>query len=567
MKKFLSILMACLILSFSFAGASFASEQETATVTVVEDTYTRMGNKAGLNFNGEYVGIASGLTAYLKFDISTLRTDMNGKDAKYTLQFTTTADKTNGTGSLIYIYGITGIEWKEDELTYNSANSTGLDTDITNKIGEISVVGKSATFTVDVTDYIKTVPTDTNIITIKLQNKETTGTVLLASKDTDPAVPATLTATRTYAEGTEAVFDEINIPAGATENITLPESGSIYGSKLIWSSSHPEVISADGTVTRQSGEVIVNLTATYEGYENIQKSFEVIVPKAGDETKKTADVTEDTHTRSEANQYVVQGNDMLVVDSSRTTYLKFNVTELKTAMNGKDAKYKLQFTSHNSENKAEGTVYVYGISGTNRTGWSDSSLTHNLALTNGLHEDTSNLLGEVYVLGKNATFTVDVTDYILSIPEDGIATLKIQNNVANAPVIVLQSSESAVSDAAKPKLIAERTYIDDYTGGINPKIYVNGKTATSLGEGVATARVAFVGNDVTDAPKGTLILALYNGEIFEEMKSVSLDFSDEFVNDMSVSLDVPSGEGYSVKAFLLSGFDTLVPLTECEELR
>ena len=307
MKKFLSILMACLILSFSFAGASFASEQETATVTVVEDTYTRMGNKAGLNFNGEYVGIASGLTAYLKFDISTLRTDMNGKDAKYTLQFTTTADNTNGTGSLIYIYGITGIEWKEDELTYNSANSTGLDTDITNKIGEISVVGKSATFTVDVTDYIKTVPTDTNIITIKLQNKETTGTVLLASKDTDPAVPATLT--------------------------------------------------------------------------------------------------------------------------------------------------------------------------------------------------------------------------------------------------------------------AERTYTDDYTGGINPKMYMNGKIATELRAGVATARVAFVGNDVTDAPKGTLILALYNGNALEDIESTSLDFSDEFVNDMSVSLDVPSGEGYSVKAFLLSGFDTLVPLTECEELR
>ena len=47
----------------------------------------------------------------------------------------------------------------------------------------------------------------------------------------------------------------------------------------------------------------------------------------------------------------------------------------------------------------------------------------------------------------------------------------------------------------------------------NIKIDVkNGNVATELSEGVATARVAFVGSDVTDAPKGTLVLALYKGE-------------------------------------------------------
>ena len=274
----------------------------------------------------------------------------------------------------------------------------------------------------------------------------------------------------------------------------------------------------------------------------------------------TVTVSEDTFTRSGANQYAVQGTSMLVVDSSRTTYLKFNVSGLKSAMNGKDAKYKLQFTSHNTENKAAGTVYVYGISGANRTGWSDSELTHNIALTNGMHEDTSNLLGEVYVSGKNATFTVDVTDYILSIPEDGIATLKIQNTASDAPVIVLQSSESAISEEAKPKLTAERAYTDDYTGGINPKIYLNGKIADSISEGVATARVAFVGENNTPS-EGTLILALYNGERFERAAWTSLNFSNEFVNDMSVSLDVPSGSGYAVRAFTWNNIASITPLT------
>ena len=565
MKKFLSILMACLILSFSFAGASFASENETATVTASEDTYTRTGNNGGKNFNGEYVGIASGLTTYLKFDISTLRTDMNGKDAKYTLQFTTTADKTNGTGSLVYIYGITGIEWKESELTYDSANSTGLDSDITNKIGEISVVGRSTPFTVDVTDYILSVPADTNIITIKLQNKEATGTVLLASKDTTPAVPATITATRTYAETTDAVFENISVPSVVRESIELPTVGAVYGSSLSWSSSHPEVIATDGTVTRQDRDAIVTLTVTNIDNTELTKSFEVTVPKAGTETASTVTVSEDAFTRTGSNGGTVQDKNALCVSSGRTVYFKFDITELKTAMSGKDAKYTLEFATNSDRTNATGeTVQVYGITGKD---WKESELTYDIAARDGLDTDVANKIAEISVVGKDTTFTVDVTDFIMSVPTDtNIVTIKLENKIDGAQGAVLLVSKEANS-ASAATLTAERTYTDDYTGGINPKMYMNGKIATELRAGVATARVAFVGNDVTDAPKGTLILALYNGNALEDIESTSLDFSDEFVNDMSVSLDVPGGEGYSVKAFLLSGFDTLVPLTGCEELR
>ena len=568
MKKILCILMACLIFSLSLTGVSFAEETGTSeTTTVLADTFTRTGIYGGTNYGSDILVIdAAGRKTYFKFDISTLRTAMGGKDAKYTLQFATNGDNNNRSATDAYIYGITGIDWAEDKLTYDLAVDLGLDTNVSNKIGEITLLGKNTTFTVDVTDYIQSLPETTNEITIKFEGKADTGIAVLASKEKVPASAATITATRTYAEGTEAVFDGINIPLGATENITLPTVGSVYGSSISWSSSHPNVIGADGTVTRQSGEVVVTLTAIDNDYSDNRKSFDVIVPAAEEETKAVIDVAEDTVTRSGANQYAVQGSNILVVDSSRTTYLKFNVSKLRKTMNGKDAKYKLQFTSHNTENKKAGTIYVYGISGANRTGWSDDTLTHYLASTNGLHDDVSNLLGKVYVSGKNVTFTVDVTDYILSIPEDGIATLKIQNTATDAAVIVLQSSESAVSDAARPKLIAERTYTDDYSGGINPKIYVNGNVATELSEGVATARVAFVGSDVTDAPKGTLVLALYNGDALKDIEFTSMTFSQNYVNDMSVSLDIPSGEDYSVRAFLLSDFDTLVPLTEYAEV-
>ncbi|MBQ7573888.1 MAG: hypothetical protein IJT23_06475, partial [Clostridia bacterium] len=158
-------------------------------------------------------------------------------------------------------------------------------------------------------------------------------------------------------------------------------------------------------------------------------------------------------------------------------------------------------------------------------------------------------------------FTVDVTDYILSIPEDGIATLKIQNTASDAPVIVLQSSESAISDEAKPKLIAERTYTDDYSGGLTPTIYINGKMANSISEGVAAARVAFIGDSQTPQ-KGTLALALYNGGRFEKVALTSMDFSKELVNDMSVSLNVPSGSGYALRAFIWDDLYNIEPLAD-----
>ncbi len=63
-----------------------------------------------------------------------------------------------------------------------------------------------------------------------------------------------------------ADLNEINLPAAALSDIALPASGSL-GTVFSWSSDHPEVIGADGTVSRPQRDTVVTLTvtATYQG--------------------------------------------------------------------------------------------------------------------------------------------------------------------------------------------------------------------------------------------------------------------------------------------------------------
>lgn len=79
-------------------------------------------------------------------------------------------------------------------------------------------------------------------------------------------------------------LNRITLPASATSDIVLPLIG-VNKSVISWHSSHPEVIGTDGTVKRQSAEVIVTLTATATLFEkNLQKTFTVRVPEAASKT-------------------------------------------------------------------------------------------------------------------------------------------------------------------------------------------------------------------------------------------------------------------------------------------
>ena len=540
-----------------------AGDVMTASDYPVDDIYTRIGAHAGNLMQGMLAtGASGGFITYIKFDVSNIRNTLNYKDAKYTLQL---KSRTDNKGGLINVYGISGsdrYDWSDsaDEpnpLTFNLSNEKGMNKDFTNKIGEINLGAGEGIYTIDVTDYINSVIELDNIGTIKLQNPECTNTVVFYdSEDTTEANRPVLIAERTYKEVDYDIFDGIEVPKAATENLRLPTL-SLTDEEISWSSSNPEIIAIDGTVTRQAEEAIVTLTVSGEGKT---KSFDVVVPKADDAGTATAAVLEDVLVRTNntdnwggVEQFWVRGDD--------ASYLKFNVKDLRTAMNGKDAKYTLSVTSRNDS--ATGVVNVYGISGENRTAWSEKELTYNDTITNGMSEDVSCLLGSIDVTVPGYVYTVDVTDYIMSVPEDGIATIKFKNTEA-ASEIRFWSRENK---PAATTLTATRTYEDDYSNGLNPVVYVNGKASEALSAGVATARVAFVNNGVTAEDKATLVFALYNGSELKNVKTVSMNFVEAYVNDMSVNIDVPEGDGYSVKAFLVSGADSISPLTQCVEIK
>ena len=74
--------------------------------------------------------------------------------------------------------------------------------------------------------------------------------------------------------------DAIDLGIGATvkEDLTLPLEGD-FGTNFVWSSSHPEVISTTGKVTRQdeSVTVILTVTAQFEG-QSYSREFAAYVP-------------------------------------------------------------------------------------------------------------------------------------------------------------------------------------------------------------------------------------------------------------------------------------------------
>lgn len=79
----------------------------------------------------------------------------------------------------------------------------------------------------------------------------------------------------------QADLDALNIPSEVQNNMTLPSKGA-SGSDITWKSSNPDVISADGKVTRpdigeKNAKVTLTAAASYAGGKAVTKTFEVTV--------------------------------------------------------------------------------------------------------------------------------------------------------------------------------------------------------------------------------------------------------------------------------------------------
>ena len=90
-----------------------------------------------------------------------------------------------------------------------------------------------------------------------------------------------------YSSDDKARFDiaALDMPKDyilTTDKLSLPSTGSVYGSKLTWTSSDTSVISLDGTVTKPSTktEVVLTVTADFEGKKSVQTFIYLVNAKS-----------------------------------------------------------------------------------------------------------------------------------------------------------------------------------------------------------------------------------------------------------------------------------------------
>lgn len=75
--------------------------------------------------------------------------------------------------------------------------------------------------------------------------------------------------------------EALTLPSTVQQNLNLPATGASEYTSISWESSAPDVIAADGTVTRPSEDTEVTLTATLTlGNVSDSKQFTVTVPKS-----------------------------------------------------------------------------------------------------------------------------------------------------------------------------------------------------------------------------------------------------------------------------------------------
>lgn len=79
---------------------------------------------------------------------------------------------------------------------------------------------------------------------------------------------------------TVMAVDKLTVASTAMDDLTLPTEG-IFGTKISWTSSNPDIIATDGTVTKPKEDTTVTLTATFanNGYTQ-KKSYDVTVNAA-----------------------------------------------------------------------------------------------------------------------------------------------------------------------------------------------------------------------------------------------------------------------------------------------
>lgn len=114
----------------------------------------------------------------------------------------------------------------------------------------------------------------------------------------------------------DEALNAIVLPTEARTDLVLPAKAN--GSSVAWTSSHPEVIAADGTMVAPEQSVEVTLTASLSGNT---RTFKVSVPARDIEKNMLASYVFDTEKTVDGKRYVADasgnGNDLQVLGSAK----------------------------------------------------------------------------------------------------------------------------------------------------------------------------------------------------------------------------------------------------------
>ncbi|MGN1115279.1 MAG: DNRLRE domain-containing protein [Candidatus Ornithomonoglobus sp.] len=306
MKKAVSLILSAVLAAGTIPcvmAAENDNQENIVTVSVAADTYVQSG-KANDNF-GSDTQILALAKDEVSSRISLLQFDLNGAvDGNYIVKkaelgITVPSKTVNNSETDLYegegrptatnpnnnqAYDIYTIEsgWSENDITWNTASeildNKELLVNQTERPNVSTYVNDSIPHYTDITDSVNAVlqSDEDDILSIAIYTsyagKQTYG-LAAYSKEADvpeafkPHIKLTLEsnpntlAAQDAAAVVQPEYDAIN------GKITLPDTGSLNGSLISWSSSNEAVIAADGTVTKPSWrteEVVMTASVTNE---------------------------------------------------------------------------------------------------------------------------------------------------------------------------------------------------------------------------------------------------------------------------------------------------------------
>lgn len=354
-------------------------------------------------------------------------------------------------------------------------------------------------------------------------------------------------------EAVKADADALSI-SGVITKAHMDEmvSAGMNGTAIAWSTSRPEIIAPDGTVTRPAEDTVVDITAAVSrGSASETRSFTVLAAKAAEHDK--------LETSSDAYAYVRKGRGVywktdIVIDPSTDTsndrhgYISFKVDP--GAFGGDDVKYSLKLPRTSSDGDETSVIEVHAVPN-DMIPYIDNSLNYEMAQATGLY-DINNIIASPTLIRGTDNY-VDVTDYVKSQindpdvwkNEDGTIDVAFKLSHCTGKAIIIEGASSA--------LVAERSFAES---NVAVRTLDENGNETSSPEGAVTAKANVFVNELEG--EKTLYLGVYDES--GALVSVASETADlgTMGESAEISVSADAGTGNTVKAFFWD--DRMVPV-------